>query len=158
MTQKIYFVDDQEDTIYSLQTIFDEIFNSDILELNREYVGTDNIVQRFMKDIEEQNAEEHYYILDINMPASKQLKLKGRIWPEDHIGDNQYCGIALAKWLHTEKKVPQEHIVLLTHWVNFEETHKDVLSELELDGVRWVAKHKIRRNIGHIFEEWGGKS
>jgi hypothetical protein len=155
MPKKLFYLDDQEDTLSSLENIFYEIVDTKILELEPE-VGTRQIVQGFMKKIKE-NPEQHYYILDINMPASRELKQIRGIWPQDHLGDIQFCGIALAKWL-TEKGVPQDHITLLTHWVNFEETHKDVLSELKIDGVRWVAKHQIRRNLGPIFEEWGGKS
>jgi hypothetical protein len=157
MPKKLFYLDDQEDTLSSLETIFYEIIQPNVIQLKKE-VGTNQIVQAFMNKIEEENAEQHYYILDINMPVPKKLKLKGGIWPQNHLGDNQYCGIALAKWLHTEKEVPKEHIALLTHWVNFEETHKDVLSELQIDGVRWVAKHQIRRNLGNIFEEWREKS
>jgi DNA-binding LytR/AlgR family response regulator len=153
MPKKIFYVDDQEDTLSSVETIFYEKLNPSVIELEL-HVGSYLVVQAFMNKIEEQYTEQHCYVLDINMPTSRELKLTRGIWPQDHLGDSHFCGIALAKWLHTKKGVPQEHIVLLTHWVNFKETHQDVLSELEVDSVRWVAKHQIRRNLGHIFEEW----
>jgi hypothetical protein len=153
MPKKLFYLDDQEDTLYSVETIFDEILEPSILELEL-HVGSYQVVEAFMNKMEELDTEQHRYVLDVNMPASKKLKQIRGIWPQDHLGDSQFCGIALAKWLYTKKGVPQENIVLLTHWVNFKETHKYVLTELKLDSVRWVAKHQIRRNLGHILEEW----
>jgi hypothetical protein len=159
MPKKLFYVDDQEDTLYLIKTLFDEMVFRSVLELELKlYVGTGRIVQIFMNKMEKQNAEQHYYILDINMPIPRQLKLQAGIWPQDHPGDSQYCGIALAKWLHTKKDVPQKHIALLTHWVDLQEFHQNVLSELELDDVVWVAKHKIRRHLGKKLKEWGEKS
>ncbi len=70
------------------------------------------------------------FLLDINMPVPARLKYKE--WPERHIGDHQFCGLALAKWLASERGVPESRIALLTVWRDLKQLHEEELRELQL--------------------------
>lgn len=54
------------------------------------------------------------YLLDIIMPVPNTLA-KADVWPEGHAGEQDYCGIALARWLNLVHKVNPEQIALFTH-------------------------------------------
>jgi len=149
---KLFFVDDQEDFLPTLEVV---VAHTPKLNMER-YVGSNKAVERFMTAIKKdpQRPNEHFYILDINMPVPNQLKLEP-IWPKEYQGDYQYCGIALAKWL-SNQGTPNDHIALCTHWSSERDRHQELLEELELDGVKWISKHEIT-NLFDQLQDWEPK-
>lgn len=91
---KLYYVDDQTDYKATLSHIM-SIATTSLPDLK---MYTD--VESFMKDVQKTPPDSSdSFLLDINMPVPRRLKTQPGIWPADHAGEDQFCGIALAKWL-----------------------------------------------------------
>ncbi|MCP4702790.1 MAG: hypothetical protein GY862_38915 [Gammaproteobacteria bacterium] len=128
---RLFYIDDQTDFLPVLLSKLSSYPAE--LELIK-YVGADDPVSNFIKVIRKEHViEKDCFLLDINMPAPPTLKRK-KVWPES-IGEdyNQFCGIALAKWLEQECGVKIQQITFITHWQSYKEDHIEAIEELGLD-------------------------
>ncbi len=130
-TKTLYYVDDQDDYLATLETEL-AIIQSDY-QLNSRFVGMIP-AERFMGEVDKSLTlnDSDLFLIDVNMPTPRELKRISKIWPTNHLGDDQYCGIALAAWLINDNKVQKERIAFITHWNSEQGEHEKALKELKI--------------------------
>jgi CheY-like chemotaxis protein len=140
---KLYYVDDQSDYRTNLSHIVaDAIADTNITPDIKYYEE----VERFMMDITTADPSDAF-LLDINMPVPRRLKTQ-RVWPTGHLGEDQFCGIALAKWLLVKASARKEQIAFITHWDNLKGEHETAAIELGID--EYFTKHDPKPLQGWI--------
>lgn len=68
------------------------------------------------------------FLLDVFMPAPRALRMLD-VWPAGYTGDDQFCGLALARWLMTAHEIEHSRIGLLSH-VDAERDHHQMLARM----------------------------
>jgi hypothetical protein len=82
--------------------------------------------ERLMAAVDESGyAPEDRFLLDIFMPAPRALRVSD-VWPPGTSERDQYCGLALARWLEKTHNTQYGRIGLISH-VDAEKEHKQAL-------------------------------
>lgn len=133
---KLYYVDDQTDYKATLSHIM-SIATTSLPDLK---MYTD--VESFMKDVEKTSPDSSdSFLLDINMPVPRRLKTQPGIWPADHAGEDQFCGIALAKWLLNKSYASnQDQVAFITHWETLQGEHEAAIRKLNIGIITYHRK------------------
>ncbi len=134
---KLYYVDDQSDYKANLSHIVSNAIAGTTITPDIKYYEE---VERFMVDITTADPSDAF-LLDISMPVPRLLKTYRGIWPQDHPGAGQFCGIALAKWLLDKSLADKQQIAFITHWDIQESEHKKAAEELGIDDVGYFTKN-----------------
>lgn len=144
MNKTLYYVDDEDNQVAALETWL-AVANSGYTL--KPYTQGDRVAQ-FMEEVATAGSDDRF-LLDVFMPPPRPLRLQD-VWPAQHAGEAQYCGIALAVWLVNKKGIAASRIALYTHvdrQAEHEATLKQLLPEVQperfgksdLEGIRtWL--------------------
>lgn len=136
---KLYYVDDQTDYKATLSHVM-SIATAGTTSIPDTKMYTD--VESFMKDVEKASPDpSDGFLLDINMPVPRWLKTQPNIWPANHAGEDQFCGIALAKWLLSKSYAANhDQVAFITHWETLQDEHEAAMQELSIGNIKFNKK------------------